>query len=194
MLAGLVALLPIAGLIITVGYIESQIAASGISKLPFYFPGLALLVSLVLVYLVGLCVSTFVGRWLWARFDGLMDRMPVLGRLYRTLKQILGYGKGEDAVFQDVVLLPSPSKDGEELGLVTSTTTGDDGKTRLVVFVPASPTPTTGRLVVIEPHAAKRLRMPVNEALKTLVAMGTTELHLDTVQEEQKDTQTGSQS
>jgi uncharacterized membrane protein len=182
MLAGAVAILPIAGLIITVGYVESQIATSGLARLPFYFPGFALLVSLVLVYLVGLGVSTFVGKWLWARLDRLLDRMPLLGSLHQTLKQILGYGKGEHAMFQEVVLVPGPNGQAEELGLVTNTIPGEDGKTKLVVFIPAAPTPTTGRLVIIEPQAVKRLKMPVSETLKVLVAMGKAELTLDTPQ------------
>jgi len=187
MLAGTVAILPIAGLIITVGYVESQIATSGLDKLPFYFPGFALLVSLVLVYLVGLGVSTLVGKWLWARLDRLLDRMPLLGNLHQTLKQILGHGKGEHAMSQEVVLVSGPDDQAEELGLVTNTVAGEDGKTRLVVFVPAAPTPTTGRLVIIEPQAVKRLNMPVSEALKVLVAMGRAELTLDAPQSKHTD-------
>ena len=179
LLAGAVAILPIAGMIITVGYVESQIAASGLAELRFYFPGFALLVSLVLVYLVGLCVSTFVGKWLWARLDRLLDRMPILGQLYQTLKQVLGYGKGEHAIFQEVVLVPGLNEQAEEIGLVTNTLPAKDGKTKLVVFVPSAPTPTTGRLIIIEQETVKRLKMPVSETLKVLVAMGKAELTLD---------------
>lgn len=178
LIAGTVALLPIAGFIITIGYVESQIANSGLAKLPFYFPGFGLLVGFALVYLVGLGVSTFIGKWLWSRFDRLLDRLPALGRLYQTLKQILGYGKGEDAIFQDVVLVPGQSDQSEELGLVTNKVLDDDGKTKLLIFVPASPTPTTGRLIVMDQDAVKPLEMPVNETLKALVALRKTEVNL----------------
>jgi uncharacterized membrane protein len=180
----MVAILPIGGLIITVGYVESQIAASGLVKLPFYFPGLALLVSVVLVYLVGLCASTLLGKWLWSRVDCLLDRMPILGGLYQTFKQLLGYGKGEHAIFQEVVLVPGLNDQAKELGLVTNTVLGQDDKQKLLVFVPASPTPMSGRLVVIEPQVVKRLNMPVNEVLKILVAMGKTDFDLETLQED----------
>jgi uncharacterized membrane protein len=183
LLAGIVAILPIAGLIITVGYVEYQIASSGLSKLPFYFPGFALLVSIVCIYLVGLAVSTLVGKWLWSGVDRLLDRMPVMGRLYQTLKQILGYGSGEDAIFQEVVLVPGRNDQADELGLVTNTISGEDGKPRLLVFVPSSPTPTSGRLIIIEPHVVKRLNMPVSEMLKVLVAVGKADLNLDTSEE-----------
>jgi len=185
LIAGAVAILPIAGLIITIGYVESQIANSGLSKLPFYFPGFGLLVSFALVYLVGLGVSTFVGKWLWSRLDRLLDRLPALGRLYQTLKQILGYGKGEDAIFQDVVLVPGLNDQSEELGLVTNKVTDEDGKTKLLIFVPASPTPTTGRLVVMEQENVRQLEMPVNETLKALVALGKTDINLKSPQADQ---------
>jgi len=183
LLAGAVAALAMTGLILSVGYVEAQIASSGLAKLPFYFPGFALLASLVLVYLVGLGVTTFVGKWLWSRLDSLLDQMPILGQLYQTLKQILGYGSGEHAIFKEVVLVPGLEDQAEQLGLVTNTTLGEDGKPRLLVFVPSSPTPTTGRLLVIEPHAVKRLKMPVNEMLRVLVAMGKTEFNLDTAKD-----------
>jgi uncharacterized membrane protein len=48
-----------------------------------------------------------------------------------------------------------------------------------VIFVPSAPTPTTGRLVIIEQESVKRLKMPVSETLKVLVAMGKPELTLD---------------
>ena len=179
LLAGAVAVLPIAGLIITIGYVESQISSSGLAKLPFYFPGFGLLASVILVYLVGLVVSTFIGRWLWARLDNLLDRVPALGGLYQTFKQILGYGKGEDAIFQEVVLVPGRNDQSEELGLVTNRVLDEDGSTKLLIFVPASPAPTTGRLVVMDPGAVRRLEMPVSETLKALVAMGKTEVRLE---------------
>ncbi|MBC8877302.1 MAG: DUF502 domain-containing protein [Planctomycetes bacterium] len=181
LLAGAVAVLPIAGLIITVGYVESRISSSGLAKLPYYFPGFGLLASVIIIYLIGLVVSTFIGRWLWSRLDSLLDRVPALGGLYQTFKQILGYGEGEDAIFQEVVLVPGRDNQSEELGLVTNRVLDQDGSTKLLIFVPASPVPTTGRLVVMDPETVRPLEMPVSETLKALVAMGKTDVRLDTV-------------
>ena len=179
LIAGAVAILPIAGLVLTVGYLETQISGSGLTKLPFYFPGLGLTVTGLIVYLIGLIVTTFVGKWVWTRVDRILDRLPALGSLYKTLKQILGYGKGEDAIFNEVVLVPSINDNAEELGLVTNRMVDDSGATKLIIFVPTSPNPTSGRLVVMDERSIKPLDIPVNETLKALVSMGKTDINFD---------------
>ncbi|MHC4779731.1 MAG: DUF502 domain-containing protein [Planctomycetota bacterium] len=171
-LAGIVALLPIGGTVLSVAYVESTLAESTLKTLPFYFPGLGILAAVVLIYLIGLAVSTFVGKWAWARVDALLDRLPALGRLYQTLKQILGYGEGRDAVFLGVVLVPGRDGVGEELGLLTNEVVAEGGAKKCVVFVPGAPSPTAGRMLIINDDLVRRLDMPVNEALKALLSVG----------------------
>ena len=174
--AGIVAILPIGGLIIMVGYLELTISESGLTKLPFYFPGFGLIAAAVLIYLIGLSVTTFVGKWVWEKMDRLIDNLPALGKLYVSLKQILGYGEGKDAIFKGTVLVPVQDKDTKEIDLVTNEIVSSNGSKTLVVFVPGSPNPTTGRLIIVEAHKVEPITMPVNEALKALVAAGATEL------------------
>jgi uncharacterized membrane protein len=178
LIAGIVAILPIGGLIITIAYLESTISSSGLSKMPFYFPGAGLLAAFIVIYLIGLAVTTFVGKWIWNRVDRILDKLPALGSLYKTLKQILGYGEGKDAIFHEAVLIPSKDYQSEELGLVTNKITDDEGNTKLVIFIPGVPNPTSGRLVVMDRELVKPLAMPVNETLKALVSMGKTEIDL----------------
>ncbi|MBU3948449.1 MAG: DUF502 domain-containing protein [Proteobacteria bacterium] len=185
LLAGIVAILPVGGLIITVGYLESMISSSGLSKLPFYFPGFGLIAAVILIYLIGFAVNTFIGKWIWKRVDSILDKLPALGRLYQTLKQILGYGEGEAAIFYETVLVPSRDIQSEELGLVTNKITDDKGNTKLVIFVPGVPNPTSGRLIVIDKESVKPLSMPVNDTLKALVSMGKTEIDLKSLKPKQ---------
>jgi len=177
-LAGLVALLPIGGFVLTVVYLEATIAGSWLAKQPYYFPGLGLLATAAAIYLIGLTVSTFLGRWLWTRVDVLFDSLPALGRLYQTLKQIIGYGEGKDAIFHRVVLIRGSEPDGSELGLVTNETTDATGARKLIVFVPGAPNPTTGRLIVIDAKCTMPLSITVNDALKSLLSVGKTPLSL----------------
>jgi uncharacterized membrane protein len=179
LIAGIVAILPIGGLIITIGYLESSISSSGLSKMPFYFPGVGLLAAVIVIYLIGLFVTTFIGKWIWNRVDSILDKLPALGSLYQTLKQILGYGEGEDAIFYEAVLIPSKDYQSEELGLVTNKITDDKGNAKFVIFIPGVPNPTSGRLVVMDTELVKPLAMPVNETLKALVSMGKTEIDLE---------------
>ena len=173
LIAGIVALLPVGGLLFTVVYLEMQIAEIWPKDRVYYIFGSGLLVVAAVVYLIGLLVSSIFGRWLWNLFDRLLDRLPLLGRLYQTLKQILGYGEGPEAVFRRVVLIPSRDLDGDEIGLVTSETTAHDGAAQLTVFVPSAPTPTTGRLVLVGADKVRPVEMSVSDALKTLVSVGT---------------------
>lgn len=177
-LAGLVALLPIGGFVFVVIYLEMTIAGSWLARQPYYFPGLGLLATAAAIYVIGLTVSTFLGRWLWKRVDLLFDSLPALGRLYQTLKQILGYGEGTDAIFHRVVLVRGSEPDGSELGLVTNETTDDAGGSKLIVFVPGAPNPTTGRLIVIDANHTIPLSVTVNDALKTLLSVGKTPVSL----------------
>ena len=177
-LAGIVALLPIGGFVITVVYLESLIAGSWLARQPYYFPGLGLIATAAIIYAIGLTVSTFLGRWLWKRIDLVFDRLPALGRLYQTLKQIIGYGEGKDAIFQRVVLIRGAEPDGAELGLVTNETTDGTSSRKLIVFVPGAPNPTAGRLIVIDADRTIPLPITVNDALKTLLSVGKTPLTL----------------
>ena len=180
LLTGLVAILPIGGLVISVAYIESSLSSAGLTHLPFYFPGLGILLALLIIYFIGLVLTTFIGRWLWTRLDKLLDRLPALGKLYASLKQILGYGEGEQAIFQQTVLVTTQNGCGKELGLITNRMTDNDGQQYLSVFIPGSPNPTTGRLVLFSPEDVETTDIPVNEVFKTLIAAGQHDLPLQT--------------
>lgn len=176
--AGIVAILPVGGTILTIAFLEWSIGDAGVRRLPFYFPGLGLLIALAIIYVIGLTVTTFIGKWLWKRADTVLNNVPALGRLYATLKQILGYGEGEDAVFYETVLVPAAGGAGEELGLITNRVTLPGGQVNLVVFIPGSPNPATGRLIITRPDKVRTIDMPVSDTLKTLVSVGKTDLEL----------------
>ncbi|MBN1443970.1 MAG: DUF502 domain-containing protein [Planctomycetes bacterium] len=175
-LAGIVALLPIGGLVLTIVYLEYTIAQAWLAAQDFYIPGLGILLAVAAIYAIGLVVSTFLGRWIWDRADRLLGRLPALGSIYQTLKQILGYGEGRDAIFQRVVLVPARAPEGEEIGLVTSEILEDGKPRKLSVFVPGSPNPAAGRLLIIDPEAARPISTPVSDAMKTLISVGKTPL------------------
>lgn len=171
-LAGTVALLPIGGTILTIAYLESSVAGSWLARQPFYFPGAGILLAAIIIYAVGLIATTVLGRWAWSRLDQLLDRLPVLGRLYQTLKQILGVAEGKDAIFQQVVLVPARDTNAMEIGLVTHETVDAAGKKQRVVFVPSAPTPTSGRLLIVEESQLVPLNISPSDAFKALVSLG----------------------
>lgn len=174
LIAGAVAVLPAFGLLVFIAYVESTLASTGIGGIRFYFPGLGIILSLVVIYLFGLLVTTFIGKWLWNFLDKFINRLPAIGQLYRTIKEILGYSTDQKTIFQQVVLVPANQGCGEELGLVTEKITNNDGSIKLVVFIPAAPTPTSGRLIFIDEKEVKPLHMSAAETFKTLISMGKT--------------------
>ncbi|HYE07956.1 MAG TPA: DUF502 domain-containing protein [Planctomycetota bacterium] len=174
LIAGVVAVLPIAGLALTVVWLEREISASWLARQEFYFPGAGLILVALALYLIGLVASTLAGRWTWGLVDRAVARVPALGRLYRTFKQILGYGDGPDALFRRVVLVPSDVPGAVEFGLVTSQFRADDGRVRLVVFAPGAPNPTSGKLLMVDESQVTATALPVSDALKALVSAGAT--------------------
>jgi uncharacterized membrane protein len=171
LIAGIVAILPIGGTIATLVWLESSIREVLFASSRFYFPGLGLIAVVFALYGVGLLVTTFLGRWLFRAIDRLMARVPLLGMAYRSLKQVLGYGSGKDALFQRVVWVPNGDTEGAELGLVTRGVNETAGAAELV-FVPGSPNPMAGRLVLIDCKDLRSAGIEVNAALELLVTMG----------------------
>jgi uncharacterized membrane protein len=166
---GLIAVLPIGGTIVLIALAESSFRPLIPEK--WYFPGMALITVVVLLYLLGLTLSTVVGRWFWNRLDNVMDRLPGLGMIYRTLKQILGFEAGEGGLFQSVVLVPNEATGWSQIGLVTSVERDAESQ-QLVVFVPGSPNPSQGRLVRLPAARAVRTDWSVDRALKYLFSLG----------------------
>lgn len=177
LVGGIVALLPIGGTVLGIAYLEDVLTESWRDQVAWYFPGLGLVLALAVIYLVGLFVTTFLGKWLWRRVDGLLERLPVIGSLYQSLKEVLGYDSKRDRFFEAVVAVSVD--DGFEIGLVTGTAPGPDGSEHTVVFVPSSPNPTNGRLLLLPKDRIRSLDMRAADALRGLVSMGKTPLRPD---------------
>ena len=79
-------------------------------------------------------------------------------------------------LFMRVVLVKSREHSGEELALVTSEVTSEDGKPKLVVFLPGAPNPAAGRLLVADIESTRPIDMSVSDALKALVSVGKTQI------------------
>ncbi|MGE3172815.1 MAG: DUF502 domain-containing protein [Planctomycetota bacterium] len=167
--AGIVALLPLGGAAFTFVWLEGALSSGGLREQPFYFPGLGLLLAVACVYLCGLLVTTFLGRWLWRSVDRMLERLPMLGMFYQSLKEVLGYDTARERFFQGVVLVDLDGAD--QLGLVTGQCRLE-GEERALVFVPGSPNPASGRLLFVPPRELRRAPLRVAAALRTLVAMG----------------------
>ena len=174
LVAGLVALLPIAGSAIGIVWLEAALSQSWREQVSWYFPGLGMLLAVAAIYVVGLFVTTFLGRWLWRVVDGMLERLPLVGTLYQSLKEVLGYDSSRHRFFEAVVAVRV--HDGFEIGLVTGRCTAADGSQQTLVFMPSSPSPTNGRLMMVPPDRLHTLDLTPAAALRGLLSMGKTQL------------------
>lgn len=174
MVAGIVALLPMGGAVFTIVWLEGALTASWRGDVSWYFPGLGLLLALLAVYAVGFVVTTFVGRWLWRSVDRVLERLPLLGTMYQSLKEVLGYDSTRERFFQGVVAVPAD--EGYEIGFVTGQSPGPGGAVHTLVFVPSVPNPTNGKLLLVDPARLQKLDVRTADALRALVSIGKTPL------------------
>jgi uncharacterized membrane protein len=143
----------------------------------FRIPGLGFILLGLLVLAVGWIVHNAVGRRLLGWWNDTVARFPVIGRLYNAASQIVQAVLGEQKrVFKRVVLVPFPSDSLWSVGFVTSEDSGDLGRyvgaPTCNVFVPTTPNPTTGFLLVVPRDRLRETAMSVEEAVKAIISAG----------------------
>ena len=131
--------------------------------------------SLITVFGYG---SRFVlGRIILVGIERLLDRVPFINTVYRTVKQIVDtFSQQEKAVFQEVVLIEYPRKRCYVLGFLTSTAKGEiqanTGEHIVNVFVPTTPNPTSGFLLMLPEEDIKQLQMSIADGMKLIISGG----------------------
>ena len=143
----------------------------------WYWSLAALLVALLLISAVGRLARNYLGRRLIETVDFLILKIPLLNRVYSTLKQVnAAISSNQKSSFRQVVLLEFPRPGVYSVGFVT----GDQHqeiqvKTRervVSVFVPTTPNPTSGFLVLVPEDSLTRLDMSVADGIKFIISLG----------------------
>jgi uncharacterized membrane protein len=168
-LAGVFAAVPIVVTGVAVCYADSQTRV--ISKRLFGLdaPLLGIAIALAAIYLLGLAVTSIVGRWVLRAADWVLIRVPLLKPVYQAWKQVvLAPGEG---IFAKVVLIRDESGQMDVLGFTSGQPTSPGGET-LCVFVPAAPNPTSGRLYFVPRGRCRMLSVSPEEAFKMILSGG----------------------
>jgi uncharacterized membrane protein len=138
-------------------------------------------ISVLVVFLLITCLgfgSRFVlGRLMLNGLERLLDRVPFINTVYRTVKQIVDtFSQQKKAVFQEVVLIEYPRKRSYVIGFLTSTAKGETqdvtGQHIVNVFVPTTPNPTSGFLLMLPDEDVTRLKMSITEGMKLVISGG----------------------
>jgi uncharacterized membrane protein len=138
---------------------------------------LAVLVVIVFITLLGWLSKRLIGRWLVNLFERIVDTVPVIRNVYNTVKQIRDtFVQQEKAVFQKAVLLEYPRKGVWVLAFLTGEGKGEiqhrTDTDLLNVFVPTTPNPTSGFLLMIPREEVHELDMSIPDAMKLIISGG----------------------
>jgi uncharacterized membrane protein len=135
-----------------------------------------LLLSLAVIFLLGLIGTNILGKQLLTAFEGLLLRLPLVKTIYSSAKQVVETFQGPGRSFQRVVLLQYPRHGLWSIGLV-ATERADNlnlvpGNKVLAVFVPTTPNPTSGYLVIASPEDVIDLDFSIEDAFKFIISGG----------------------
>ena len=145
--------------------------------LPFHIPGLGVIITLILIFTIGLVTRSYLGKKLAILGDRMVRQIPLVRGIYNALKQFV------DAVFSDkgqsfkkAVLIEYPRKGLYSIAFVTGVSRGEvQAKTlqRCVnVFVPTTPNPTSGFYIMVPEGDMITLDMTVEEAFTLIISGG----------------------
>lgn len=142
-----------------------------------YYPGMGIILTVILVTIIGFFVTNFLGRTVYSLFERILMRLPFFRQVYPAMKEIAMFiFSRERSTFQQVVILEYPRKGIYSFGFITNDTSRritEKLKTELVnVFVPSAPGPLTGYIVMIPRKDLTFPDMTVEEAVKLIVSGG----------------------
>ncbi|WP_435167762.1 DUF502 domain-containing protein [Candidatus Pelagibacter bacterium nBUS_28] len=187
-ITGVVVLIPI-GFTLYLSKILIGISSNLIPKnlnpnhyLPFDIPGIEILISILLITLVGGISLSFFGRRILKLIDDLFKRIPFLRTVYSAIVQMTETFSKKDDNKKSVVLIEYPRKGVWAVGFATKENTGEmadkTNKKLINVFVPTTPNPTSGFLLMFPIEDVIYLNMSFEEASKFIVSAGTSNKQL----------------
>jgi uncharacterized membrane protein len=140
-------------------------------------PGIGVAGIVVIVVLAGLFANNFIGKRLISWYNSIFERIPILRSIYGTFKQVSeALLQDGSAGFKKVGLVEFPRRGAYCIGFITSESLGisspDFGEASVTVFVPTSPNPTSGFMMVVPASDVRVLEMSVEEGIRMVVTAG----------------------
>ena len=145
--------------------------------LGMHIPGLGVLLAAILVLTTGMIVANFLGKRLVVAWEHFLARIPLVRSLYAAIKQIMEAVLSTDAQsLRKVLLIEYPRKGVWSLAFLTSDNLGEvQAKTRgevISVFIPTTPNPTSGFIIMVPKDEVIELDMAVEDGLKMIISLG----------------------
>ncbi len=185
-IAGIVVLIPI-GITLYLTLFLIRVSGKIIPKeinpnnyLPFDIPGVEILMALIIITLTGWLSLSFLGKKFFEYFNNVLKKIPILRTIYSAIGQMTESFTKTDNKQKSVVLLEYPRKGVWAVGFATKENTGlikDKIKDDIInVFVPTTPNPTSGFLLMVPKKDLIYLDVSFEQASKFIVSAGTTSI------------------
>tara|TARA_B110000014_G_C19959079_1_gene496317 strand:+ start:231 stop:845 length:615 start_codon:yes stop_codon:yes gene_type:complete len=147
--------------------------------LPYDIPGLEILISFFIITLIGALSLSFLGKKLLSIFNNLLKKIPILRTIYSAITQMTETFTKSEKGSKNVVLVEYPRKGTWAVGFATKENKGEiRNKTKrdlINVFVPTTPNPTSGFLLMFPKEEVIYLDLTFEEASKFIVSAGTSD-------------------
>ena len=184
-IAGIVVLIPIGitiYLTLFIISISSRILPKEINPnhyLPYNIPGLEIVISLFIITFIGWLSLSFLGKKLLDLFNNILKKIPILRTIYSAIGQMTQTFTKNDSSKKNVVLVEYPRKGSWAVAFATKDNKGEisskTNKELVNVFVPTTPNPTSGFLLMFPKDELIYLDMTFEEASKFIVSAGTSD-------------------
>lgn len=144
--------------------------------LGFPLPGLGIVLAVVVVFVTGLLVTNFLGRRLVSYWENLLKRIPLVRSVYGGVKSFTESVFSSKNTFHRVVMVEYPRLGMWSIGFVTSEDiqeiSAKTGTQQMCVYVPTTPNPTSGLIVMVPRDQVVELAMTVDQAMRMIITCG----------------------
>jgi uncharacterized membrane protein len=142
----------------------------------FRIPGLGIVVALVVVLVTGLLVTNLIGRRLVRYWDGIIRRIPLVRSVHGGVKSFAESVFSQSNSFRKVVMIQYPRAGIWSIGFVTADNVAEvadkTGVPHACVYVPTTPNPTSGFIVMVPASEVVELEMSVDAAMRMIITCG----------------------
>ena len=174
--AGLLAIVPIA---VTFWILKllftffDGFAAPILKSIGIEIPGLGIILTLVIVFLLGLLVTNVLGKTLFKWGERILAKLPIVNTIYKTIKQITSAFSGSTVKsFQQVIFMQYPRIGLWTMCFVTNESQNETGEEFYHVFVPTTPNPTSGVFIIVPKKDVVHPNISVEDGLKAIISGG----------------------
>ena len=174
--AGLATLLPLYLTFIVIKFLFISLEETSgplLKKLGIDIPGLGIMLTVILIYILGVLVTNFLGKKIFNFGEKVVKKVPVVNIIYSTLKQITDtFTKESKDTFKGAIYIEYPRKGLWTMAFISGESINKQGVAYYHVFVPTTPNPTSGFFLLVPQSDSVKTGMSVENGLKTIISGG----------------------